>query len=79
MSMKVLGLKSIIGILTVDSSDVWNSYLYKWKDMEDGSQCYCAQRNGCDYIVTRNPKDFKDAIIPIISPKEAIELIKGNR
>jgi hypothetical protein len=75
MAMKALGLKDVMGVLSVEASDVWNAYVYKWDDMEDGVQHFCAVRNGCDYIVTRNPKDFVNSEIPVITPARAVELI----
>jgi predicted nucleic acid-binding protein len=77
MTMKAIGLKDVVNVLSVDSCDVWDAYIYKWNDMEDGVQHYCALRNGCDYIVTRNPKDFVNSEIPVISPARALELIDG--
>src|SRR5574344_1328606 len=38
-----------------------------FSDLEDGIQYECALIQKADYIITRNPKDFKNSIIPILS------------
>ena len=39
-------------------------------DFEDCLLAVCAERIGCDAIVTRNAKDFQHANVPVISPEE---------
>jgi predicted nucleic acid-binding protein len=44
-----------------------------FKDYEDAIQYYCAiSIPQIDFIVTRNAKDFKKSILPILSPAEAM-------
>ncbi len=45
------------------------------EDFEDGIQYYAAIENSCEAIITRNKKDFKGSIIPILSAKEYLSLI----
>lgn len=46
------------------------------KDFEDAIQILAATSiTNLDAIVTRNPKDFKDAGILVLSPEKAVELI----
>lgn len=43
----------------------------KHKDFEDGIQILCASSiNKLDCIVTRNPKNFRESEIPILTPDE---------
>lgn len=42
----------------------------EFKDFEDGIQYYIALENSCEIIITRNKKDFKNSVIPVLSPKE---------
>lgn len=37
-------------------------------DFEDNVQIACAQMAALDYIVTRNPTDFRDSPIPVVEP-----------
>jgi predicted nucleic acid-binding protein len=43
-------------------------------DFEDCLQLECAKAVGAEYIVTRNPVDYVNSDIPIISPHELISL-----
>ncbi|MCB0649487.1 MAG: PIN domain-containing protein [Saprospiraceae bacterium] len=43
---------------------------FDFGDFEDGIQYYSACEVGCDLIITRNVKDFKNSKIPIMTPKE---------
>ncbi|HEY0769048.1 MAG TPA: PIN domain-containing protein [Sphingobacteriaceae bacterium] len=44
-----------------------------FKDYEDAIQYYCAlSRSKVDFIVTRNTKDFKKSILPVLTPAEAV-------
>lgn len=45
-----------------------------FSDLEDGIQYECALIQKADYIITRNPKDFKNSIIPILSAEQFLEL-----
>jgi len=49
------------------------------KDFEDAIQYYCALNlNKIDFIVTRDTKDFKKSILPVMNPEEALSLIIEN-
>ena len=49
----------------------------QWKDFEDAMQYYTALAHHADAIITRNKKDFKQADIPVYTPKEFInELVE---
>jgi predicted nucleic acid-binding protein len=49
-----------------------------FKDFEDAIQYNCAlSLNKTDFIVTRNTKDFKKSILPVMSPQEALSLIEN--
>lgn len=75
---KINFLRNFIIVCNVDSSDVYNSYDNQWKDFEDGVQYYCATRNGANFIVTRNVKDFKGAALPTVLPDEALDIIQSE-
>lgn len=68
-------LRTFLSVFDVNSSDVFSSFDKGWKDFEDGVQYYCALRNGSNFIVTRNVRDFEESQILAILPDEAIELI----
>lgn len=47
-----------------------------FKDFEDGIQYYTALEANCKIIITRNTKDFRKSILPVLKPNEY--LIKRN-
>lgn len=50
-----------------------------FSDFEDGLQEECAVESMADYIVTRNPADFKHSRVKVILPDELLrELEKIN-
>ena len=71
-------LREFLEICSVDESDVYHSYDKKWKDFEDGVQYYSAQRNGADYLVTRNTKDFEETDLNVIEVDEACALLMAR-
>ena len=69
-------LISRLGVLTEDaavfSTALKNSAL---ADLEDALQIACAEREGVDFIVTENLKDFTSSKIPTVSIKSALEKV----
>ena len=47
-----------------------------FSDFEDSLQYFSALRTECDIIITRNGKDFKKSIIPVMTPDEFLNSIK---
>ena len=50
-----------------------------FKDFEDGLQYFTALENEQEIIITRNLKDFKMAQIPVMTAKQFLEIMKGNK
>ncbi len=46
-----------------------------FKDFEDALQYFSATDSDCDIIITRNGKDFKKSLLPVITPKEYLQSI----
>lgn len=44
-------------------------------DYEDAVQIETARENSCDFIVTRNLRDFEDSSVPYIDPKGFLALV----
>ncbi|MBR5541633.1 MAG: PIN domain-containing protein [Bacteroides sp.] len=45
-----------------------------WNDFEDAVQYHSSLPYAADYIITRNPKDFKNSTIPVYSPTEFLQI-----
>ena len=64
-----------VEIVEVGGEVIEKSFQNQWKDMEDCIQSLVAKREGVDYLITRNKKDFIEADIPILSPSEFLAII----
>ena len=65
---------NLVGILDVTGEDCKRALASPTSDYEDAVMEQTAKRNSCDYIITRNLKDFENSPVPAISPKEFIGL-----
>lgn len=66
-------------IADVTKDIVSKSLKTNFSDFEDAIQYNCALSvKAINFIVTRNMKDFKKSILPILTPEEAISAIKND-
>lgn len=65
--------KSVAKVVGVSASDVYAAIAEKWDDTEDSIQHQSALSARCDCILTRNTKDFTQAVIPVMTPEEFLE------
>lgn len=47
-----------------------------FKDIEDAMQYFSAIASNCDVIITRNEKDFKSALIPVMNAESFLHTLK---
>lgn len=66
-------LLSVLEVAQTDTMTARQAATSTIKDFEDALQAMAALKAGCEYIVTRNPKDFKNSPIATISPEGAIQ------
>ncbi len=67
---KLKQLFSIIEIINMDKSAVFNALNSEFKDLEDALQNFSAVENGeIKVILTRNIKDFKKSELAILTPE----------
>ncbi|MCK4762574.1 MAG: PIN domain-containing protein [Candidatus Aminicenantes bacterium] len=60
-------------IESAEKEDFMQARTFDMKDFEDAVAAGCAQKVSCDYIITRNIKDFKKSPIPAITAVKFIE------
>lgn len=48
----------------------------QFDDFEDALQYFSAVENRCDLIITRNEKDFKTALIPVMNPENYLQALR---
>jgi predicted nucleic acid-binding protein len=66
-----------ISVISVDHENIMQALNSKFLDFEDGVQNYCALKNQCDLIITRNLQDYSFSELQILEPKEFIALYEG--
>jgi hypothetical protein len=47
-----------------------------YKDFEDAVQMMAALHTGADYLVARNPRDYKSGLLPVLLPAELLALLQ---
>ncbi len=63
-----------INILGTSKGDILSAFDNDFSDIEDGFQYYTVL--GCgeiNFIITRNKKDYKNSLIPVLLPEEFIK------
>ena len=65
-----------ITVITIDHKNVLEALKSKFSDFEDALQYYSAIEHQCEYIITRNIEDYKNAEIPVLLPEEFIGMFQ---
>ena len=73
---KLRKFKIISEICKLDESIIEKGLNSSFKDFEDALQYFSAVESNCDLIITRNEKDFKGSILPVMSASEFLKTIK---
>ena len=68
--------KTLVEVASFDDKILELALEEEFKDFEDGIQYYIAIETNCQAIITRNKKDFKRSIIPVLNAAEFVELNK---
>ena len=64
------GLFETFDICSISYEDLNNALEMEMRDFEDALIVACAKRLKCDYIITRNIKDFENSTVPTILPDD---------
>jgi len=72
---KLRKFKIICRICSVDEEIIEKGLNSNFKDFEDAVQYFAALQAECSIIITRNGKDFKQSIIPIMTAEEYISQV----
>lgn len=65
----------IAKVCSVTNHEVLLAYQQKARDFEDCLLATCAKAIHCDYIITRNKKDFEALIVPALEPSELLNIL----
>ena len=76
LAYKAIGkILEIVKICSVTNAEVLPAFQKKAKDFEDCLVAVCAKSINCDYIVTRNIRDFEEFDVPAIAPADFLSRI----
>jgi predicted nucleic acid-binding protein len=73
---KLRKFKIISEISDLDEKIIEKGLTSNFPDFEDALQYYCALKQDCDILITRNGKDFKESEIPVMTAQEYLQSIK---
>lgn len=73
---KIRRFKMLCSIAIMDDEVIEKAINSDFKDFEDAMQYYSAIASNCDLIITRNEKDFKNALIPVMNAESYLQTLK---
>jgi predicted nucleic acid-binding protein len=71
----ITGLLDAFTIAAVDDAVIRKALSWGWSDLEDAVQMAAAVLAQADYLVTRNPRDFQEGVVPIVQPGAFLALL----
>lgn len=72
---KLRKFKVLCEISIIDETIIEKGLNSNFEDFEDSLQYFCAVDSECEVIITRNAKDFKNSLLPVMSAEEFITSI----
>lgn len=72
--LALAAIRSISSVCPSGQEEIDLALISKFPDFEDAFQYYTALRNNASVIITRNPKDFTESRIPIMSAEAYVKL-----
>lgn len=66
--------RPLVKILAVDEKTIDYALNSDFRDFEDAIQYEVAIQNNQDLIISRNIKDFKNSVIPVMTPEDFIRI-----
>jgi predicted nucleic acid-binding protein len=65
----------VFGVAPVDGTVIQEALQLSGRDFEDSVTAAAARFAGCDLILTRDPKGFRDSTVRVLTPEEAAPLL----
>lgn len=72
---KLRKFKVLSETASIDETIIEKGLNSNFEDFEDSLHYFCAVDSACEVIITRNAKDFKNALLPVMSAEEFIKSI----
>ncbi len=67
-------LLQVFAVAAVDQAVILKALALSWTNCEDAVQMTAALNVKIDYLITRNPRDFKDPLVKVLQPAELVAL-----
>lgn len=74
---KIRKFKMLCSISIMDDEVIEKAINSDFKDFEDAMQYFSALASNCNLIVTRNEKDFKNALIPLMNGESYLQTLRN--
>ena len=68
-------LLQFLSVAQVDQTTLEQALNLPYTDFEDAVQMMAAVQSGAHYLVTRNPRDYKEGPLTVIQPAEILSLL----
>ncbi len=68
-------LLNLFSVAPVDQNVTEQALNLPYQDFEDAVQMMAAVHAGADYLITRNPRDYKAGPLPVLRPAELLALL----
>ena len=68
----IVKLIKVVSVAGISEDEIQKALALPWKDFEDSVQYSVALLQKMDGIVTRNPKDYKEAEMKVWDPEEIV-------
>ena len=72
---KIRKFKLLCSMSVMDDEVVEKAIHSNFKDFEDAMQYFSALASNCNIIITRNEKDFKNAMIPVMNAESYLQTL----
>jgi len=76
---KLRKFKIISETSTLDEQTIEKGLNSSIKDFEDALQYFSATESDCDIIITRNGKDFKESLLPVMTADEFLKSLVKDK
>lgn len=73
---KLRKFKVLCQVCLMDESTINKALNSSFSDFEDALQYFCAIAAQCEIIITRNAKDYKNSLIPVMTANEYLISLK---
>ncbi len=77
-ALSIEKMLAVFHVAAIDQTVVETALQYGWEDFEDAVQMAAAEAAGCKYLVTRNPKDFKEGPVQALQPADFLAIISDR-